>query len=200
MNIGHSSRLLYDDDVYEDKIRESTSPMSYRLNSDRIQNCNPCLSTLGPRSGYNGYGVSTTGIKTPATAQDFVELETVLSNRNLRHSKARSGRVNPIDVTKYQLEHAPICNNKLNPESSRLSYPAYNYRDASINRFYNLHRDPQANIFWDFAVNTSLEAKDNYAPKAPRPFDVNKSLPKEVLGGGPPKCFTCTDTRCPIRK
>ena len=38
MNIGHSSRLPYDDCVYPDKLRESTSPLNYKLSTDQIYN------------------------------------------------------------------------------------------------------------------------------------------------------------------
>jgi hypothetical protein len=43
-------------------------------------------------------------------------------------------------------------------------------RGAPINRFFDLHRDPQANIFYDYATNTSLEAKDNFVPDLPVPM------------------------------
>ena len=49
LNIGHSSRLGYDDRTYADKIYESTSVMDYRLNPDQMYNCDNCLSTLNGR-------------------------------------------------------------------------------------------------------------------------------------------------------
>jgi len=199
MNIGHSSRLPYDDCAYDDKLEESVSPLKYRLDTHRIQNCDACLSTLGPRSGHQGYGVSTTSRRTPATSQDLVDVESILSNRNVLTSRCKTEKVNPVDVTKFTLDHARICNDYLNPEATRLSYPPYNYRDMSINRFYNLPRDPQANIFWDFSVNTTLEAKDNFMPNLPRQADIARSLPREVQNQ-PGQCFTCEDSRCPIRR
>lgn len=169
MNFGHSSRLPYDDGVYEDKIRESTSELQYRLSPDQIYNCGQCLSTLGPRGSHHS-GVSRVRPTGYAASQDLIDVDSVLSNRNVPRSKLKSLGVNPDDVTKHKLVHARVCNNKLNPESTRLSYPASNYRDMPINRFYNLPKDPQANIFWDAAVDTRLEAIDNFKPDIPVPW------------------------------
>lgn len=166
MNIGHSSRLIYDECAYQARTQERTDPMLYKLNPNSIHNCNQCLSTLGPRSSYMGQGVSTTGGHPVATAQNEVDVESILTNRNLPLSKCRNGEVNPINVTQYGLKHLPTCTSYLDPMASRLSYPPFNYREAPINRFYNLPQNPQEPIFWDFAANTRLDAKDNYV------FDV----------------------------
>uniref|UniRef100_A0A6C0EA72 Uncharacterized protein n=1 Tax=viral metagenome TaxID=1070528 RepID=A0A6C0EA72_9ZZZZ len=200
MNIGHSSRSLYDDCVYSERLDESVNPGTYRLQQYQTFNCDGCLSTLGQRSGRMGYGVSTPIKNKVAQAQapELVNIESILSNRNLKKSRCRDAQVNEIDVTKYKLEHPRICSNKLNTEATHLSYPAFNYREVPINRFYNLHRDPQANIFWDFAVNTSLEEKDNYIPSLPRPIDVKKSLPVEDRSKKG-TCVKCSvDSKCPM--
>ncbi|AYV78694.1 MAG: hypothetical protein Edafosvirus25_8 [Edafosvirus sp.] len=188
MNIGHSSRLIYDNCAYEDRLEESTSPLLYQLNPNKIYNCNSCLSTLGPRPNNNtGVGVSTAVGFPVATSQALVDVESVLSNRNLPMNKCKAGEVNPIDVTKFQLRHARICNDFLNPLSSRLSYPAYNYRDIATDRFYNLPKNPQVNIFWDYATNTKLEAKDNFVFRIPNVKVYDGALPIEVRGP-PAKC------------
>ena len=102
MNIGHSSRLPYDDCAYPDKLLESTSPLNYRINTDQIYNCNKCLSTFGPRSGYMGHGVSTAVDTKYAEAQDLIDLDSIMSNRNVRTSKCKKGKVNPVDLQKYK--------------------------------------------------------------------------------------------------
>ena len=55
-----------------------------------------------------------------------------------------------------------MCIHGEDPMASRLSYPPFNYREAPIDRFYNLPTPAQEPIFYDFAVNTKLDAKDNY--------------------------------------
>ena len=170
MNIGHSSRLPYDKQAYPDKLMESVGPLQYRLNPDQIYNCNSCLSTRGPRSAGGGKGQDVSKVLQThyAPAQDLADVESILHNLNVKQSKTKSGKVNPIDVTKFKNIDMTVCENYLDPEASRLSFPAANYRDVSINRFYNLNKDAQANIYWDGAVNTSLEERDNYMIQIPK--------------------------------
>jgi hypothetical protein len=174
---GHSSRLGYDDCYHLDRIQESVGPGDYRLNPIQRHNCHGCLSTLGPRGG--SYGVSTTVGNTMAPSQGLVDIESMLSNRSILQSKCKEANVNNIDISKYKLQHARSCSNFLNPVSSRLTNPPQTYREMSINRFYDLPRNPQAHIFWNFETNTTLEAKDNYKEKLPTPQNQSKSLPQK---------------------
>jgi hypothetical protein len=128
-----------------------------------------------------GQGVSTVSGSSIATSQRLVDVESVLSNRNLKTTKCRKDQVNPINVTKYGVKHLRVCNDYLNPLSSRLTYPAANYRDLAVNRFYNLDRNPQVNIFYDFAVNTKLEAKDNFVVDVPTIWS-DHSAPRTLQG------------------
>lgn len=168
MNNGHSSRLIYDECAYNDRLQERTDPLLYRLNTNQIHNCGQCFSALGPRSSYMGQGVSTINGHPVATAQYLTDVESVLTNRNLPASKCKNGEMNPIDVTQFGLKHLPTCNGFLNPMATHLSYPAFNIREVPINRFYNLPQNPQEPIFYDFAANTKLESKDNFT------FQINK--------------------------
>lgn len=196
VNIGYSSRLPYDECAYDDKLYESVGPLKYQLNPDKIYNCDACLSTLGPRSGFMGFGVSTPVKNQPALSQNgqMVDIESILSNRNVPASKCRKNELNPINVTKFPVKHPRVCNSFINPLSSRLSYPPATYRDAGINRFYNLNKNPQANIYWDTATNTSLELKDNYHGTIPDIWAAYPSLPKPMRGKQ--KCTSIT--ACPV--
>lgn len=197
MNIGHSSRTLYDECAYQDRLEESTDPLLYRLDPNQISNCNECLSTLGPRSGApRGTGVSTVNGSRVATSQSLVDVESILSNRNLPQNKCKIGEVNPIDVTKFRSNNLRVCNDFLNPLSSKLSYPTYNYREMAIDRFYDLNKNPQANIFWPYAVNTTLEAKDNFDAKIPNVKVYDQSQPREIRGTNPPCRMNCSGTTC----
>jgi len=185
LNIGHSSRLGYDSCAYSDKLEESVGPLGYRLDPNWQENCQQCLSTLGPRSSYMGQGVSSAVGHPIATSQKLVDVESILSNRNVKTSKCRRDNLNPINVTKFGVQHLRVCNDYLNPLSSRLTYPAANYRDMAVNRFYNLDRNPQTNVFYDFAVNTKLEAKDNFIVDIPRQW-TDMSGPKPIPGQNRP--------------
>ena len=182
VNFGHSSRLGYDQNTYDDYLSESVAPLLYQLDSNRINNCEACLSVFGPRSGHNGYGTSTTVGHRTAPSQDLVDVETILSNRNVIASKCKDGKVNDIDVTKFQLQHARICNDFLDPIATHLTNPPQNYREMAINRFSDLPTPAQSVIFYDFAVNTQLEAKDNYRERVPRLRPYDATLPSEIKG------------------
>jgi hypothetical protein len=181
VNIGYSSRLPYDDCAYEDRLFESTGPLKYRLNTDQNFNCNACLPTFGPRSSVMGFGVSLPVKNHPGLSQDksIIDIESLLSNRNVSKSRCRRNELNPIDVTKFKLINPIICNDFLNPIASRLSYPPATYRDLGVNRFYNLNKNAQVNIYWDTAVNSVLEAKDNFAEEIPGIWSPNPSIPAE---------------------
>jgi hypothetical protein len=171
MNIGHSSRLPYDEDYYPDKLAESTYSINYRINSDQIYNEKRCRSKFGPRSGYMGHGVSVPNDLGYAEAQSLVDLDSVFSNRNVKKSKAKRGKVNPENpVETYKLYHSKTCENTLDPIYSLDSHPRSNYRDMEINRFENLPRNPQDHIFEDWARNSRLEAIDNFVPEMPVPW------------------------------
>jgi hypothetical protein len=185
LNIGHSSRLGYDSCAYSDRLVESVGPLGYRLDPNWQENCNQCLSTLGPRSSYMGQGVSTSVGHPIATSQKLVDVESVLSNRNVKTTKCKRDGVNPINVTKFGVKHMRVCNDYLNPLSSRLTYPAANYRDMAVNRFYNLDRNPQLNIFYDWSVNTKLEAKDNFVVDVPHVWS-DLSGPNPIPGQNKP--------------
>jgi hypothetical protein len=184
MNIGHSSRLPYDNCAYPDRLKESTDPLNYRLNIDQIHNCNRCLNPngAGPRTTGKGFGVSTLeGEAGYAVANDLVDVDSVMSNRNVKTSKCKRGHLNPVNLTTRKAYNYNMCNNYTHPEYTSLSHPRSNYRDIAINRFYNTLHDPQENIFYSFAHNTRLEAKDNYRPDLPEFWEDSVS-PTEYKG------------------
>jgi hypothetical protein len=169
--IGHSSRTEYDRCTYPDRLTESTGTYSYVMNTDRIHNCNGCLTTFGPRGGVNGAGVSTPVGNRIAAAQQLVDIDSIHSNRNVPISKCKRGKVNPVNLRKIKTYDLPECNDYLDGQHTKLTDPAMFYRGAPINRFVDLPRDPQANIYYDWAVNTTLEARDNFVPDLPIPVE-----------------------------
>ena len=183
MNNGHSSRLIYDECAYQDRLQERTDPLLYRLNTNQIHNCKQCFSTLGPRSSYMGQGVSTTSGHPVATAQYLSDVESILTNRNLPASRCKNGEVNPIDVTKFGLQHLPTCTGFLDPMATHLSYPPFNIRETPIDRFYDLPQNPQEPIFYDFAANTKLETKDNFVFQINRLHNNDPTHPTECVSG-----------------
>lgn len=179
MNIGHFSRLSCDSGVYDEKLYDSMNPAKYRMEINQIRNCGRCLPSTVDRRGK--FGVSTLGSLSAPESQDLADLESVFSNRNVKISKARIGRVNPINpLLSGPVVHQSECMTPPENTFTRFSHPAQSYRDAGVNRFYDLLHDPQLNIFSDFSINTRLEAKDNYVPDYPKPWaDMSQPVPKQ---------------------
>ena len=192
-NFGVSSRLQYDNDYIHDDITQSVAPIMSTLDPNRVKNCNQCLSLNGPRASHNGWGDSIP-IPNPTLtpAQDLVDIDSIMSNRNVKQDRSKKGKVNTVDVFKFKTYDAKLCDRGLDPLSSILTYPKQLYREMSINRFYDLNINPQTNIYWDGAVNSQLEAKDNYDYPYPYLLSVDETLPKTINGKTRPCKTTCT--------
>lgn len=192
-NFGYSSRLQYDPNFIQDDIEQSTAPLMSVLDPNRVKNCSQCLSLFGPRSGHNGCGdsipIPNSGL-TPA--QELIDIDSIMSNRNVLQNRSKRGMVNDIDVFKFKTYDATLCGKGLDPLSSILTYPKQLYREISINRFYDLNINPQVNIYYNGSVNSQLEATDNY--DFPYPFSIGHdgALPNPIKGDAKPCKISCS--------
>ena len=182
LNAGHFSNPRYDKCAYPEDLYESTGPYAYVMNTDRIHNCNGCLTTFGPRGGFLGAGVSSVSGDSIAAAQQNIDIDSIMSNRNMPLSRCRKAKVNPVDVTRIKTKNLPVCNDYLDSQHSKMTDPAMFYRGVAINRFFDLNRDVQANIFYDWAENTSLNARDDYIPELPTPLTGVSLIPNKSDG------------------
>ena len=184
-NIGRFTRLNYDKDSILDNEKQLSEPLSYILDTNKIYNKNECFTTFGPSTSYMGNSVPVLqNMKDNiAASQQLVDVETILKNINVKTEKTRRGHVNPIDVTKWDTKSLKNCVRNLEVETSRLQLPPSSFREMAINRFYDLPKNPQENIFYDFAMNTRLEAKDNYVLEQPKlwhhQYNLNETTPKK---------------------
>ncbi len=178
-NYGNSSRLQYDTSYIMDSEEQSTAPLESVLDPNRVKNCNQCLSLNGPRPSLNGWGdsipIANPGL-TPA--QQLTDIDSIMSNRNVKASRDKNGGLNPVDLSKFKLYDAATCGKTLDPLSSLLTYPKQLNRETSINRFYDLNINPQKNIYWNWTTNSQLEARDNY--KTPYPYSLNEDIQEEL--------------------
>ena len=179
--VGASSRTTYDNCYLPDRVSESTSPLSYRLNKDYIYNCKRCLNTNGSAPRGGGFGNSTLFDVGTAPMIDLIDVDSVCKNLNVKNSKCKKGKYNPINLTTRKQTNYSTCDNAINPKYSHLSDPASTYRGVSINRFENLPKDPQMTIFWDGARNSRLESKDNFVVEIFEPWGY-ADLPRESKG------------------
>jgi hypothetical protein len=198
---GHFSRTSYDKCYYPEDLSESIAPYEYVMNTDRIHNCNGCLTTFGPRAGLMGNAVSNISGNGVAAAQDNIDVDSIMSNRNVPLSRCKRGKVNPINVTQIRTVDLPVCNDYLDAQHTKMTDPPMFYRGVATNRFFTLNKDPQKPVFYDYATNTRLEAKDNFIPRLPRPLthvDMVPSVPKN--SGVRPKDPSWKPQVKPIRK
>jgi hypothetical protein len=184
-NFGVSSNLVYDPDYMLDETVQSTSPMLSVMDPNRIKNCNQCLSMAGsgPRPSHNGWGDSI-AVDNPglAPAQQLTDIESVLYNLNVKNDRSKKGKVNPVDVFKFETFNSTFCNKDLDPLDTLQTYPKSLYREMSINRFYDLNKNPQENIYYSWTENSQLTAKDNYDNPYPYVQPGDETLPQPVKG------------------
>ena len=180
-NFGTSSNLVYDPCFIKDDIEQSTAPLRSVLDPNRVKSCQQCLSVFGPRAGHNGWG-NNIPIENPGLtpAQQLVDIDSIMSNRNVKQSRCKRGKVNDIDVFKFKTYDCKECNRELDPLSSILTFPKQLYREMSINRFYDLNLNPQKNIYYNWSVNSQLEATDNYDNPYPYFLTMDESLPVSI--------------------
>lgn len=196
-NFGRSSKLQYDPSFIEDDIEQSVAPLQSILDPNRVKNCSQCFAlNQGRGQRINGFGdnipLANPGL-TPA--QELTDIDSIMKNLNVKASRDKRGMVNTIDVFKFKTYDTKLCDRGLDPLSSIATYPKQLYREMSINRFYDLNKNPQANIFWNWAVNSQLEAKDNYDNPYPYFLDNDDSLPT-ALQGKAPTCKTGCNSTC----
>ena len=68
------------------------------------------------------------------------------------------------------------------------------YKGIKQDRFQPLYQDPQCNIFWDFAINSRQQAKDNFRTPWQVPIGQSDDLPNVRLG---PKKLCVDGVNCP---
>lgn len=101
--------------------------------------------------------------------------------------KKRGGRCSDTSLIDY-----PMC--YLPTEDTRLTNPASNLRESSVNRFEPLCKDPQKNVFFPgiCMIPTRTVMKDNHRPCVPIPAVNTMAPPKRDLPCIPttPVCAT----------
>lgn len=170
---GNFTRQQYDLEAYEEKIKRSTDPGTYRLDTNFAVNCGKCFAPYGPR---NGQEVSD-------AIGNQIDVESVIRGYSKINSKSNEQQL-PDDLSRYHTTALPNCSNRLDFEYTRLTYPAYEIRGLNVPDMrldYPLF-DPQCQIFEPFAMNTQLKAKDEHRAIWQVPFNMRDLLPVERLG------------------
>jgi hypothetical protein len=152
---GMFTRLSDDYEAHRERTQRSTGHLPHSLEASRFYNCNSCLSSYG---GVNGGGINTTfgrQIDADSVLRGFDRYATKSNSQNAPHS-----------IQSFQLGKIPECSSRLESQYTRFTHPAYEIKGLTTcdMRMDYLNRDPQCHIFENFAVNTSLMAKDKHVP------------------------------------
>jgi hypothetical protein len=177
---GYFSRLSYDKCFLNDETKQSTKVGDYKLYYGQTNNDNSCSSTLGPRNNRNGISSE---IQQADNLASRTDLESVLSLRDQKASRCANGRT--LEEKNKKLVNdsktLSLCNNFLNPISSRLDTPMEEYKGLSTLKLQVEFPivDPVERVFYGHnrtsllnqdensrsGMMTRLEAKDEYSKK-----------------------------------
>lgn len=170
---GKFTGLKYDKDAYNEELRRSTQPLSYRLDPNYVVNCNRCFAPYGPRNGQDD----------AIAVGEQIDVDSILRGFNNINTKSNKEQ-EPKSIKQFKTFIPNDCSPFLEPEYTRFTYPAYDIKGLNVpdlNLSYPL-QDPQCQIFENFEVNTRLQEKDNFRAVWQVPLDQRDLLPTERLG------------------
>lgn len=174
-------RLRYDENAYDQYLKESTGALLYQLDPSKFYNCAECRPA---QPGYFGQGVSVSKKNT------LVEVENDLKNITRKSSKDPNMAYMPTKATQnVPMRHLQECNP--NRDETRASNPACNLRGTGVSQhvFFQPLQDPQNPCAWNRLSKTDdrQDVKDKCSPKYSAPMPVT-GLPTGELQTPMPGC------------
>lgn len=175
------NRTKYDNSAYDLQMDRSIAPGDYRLYAPFAENCNQCYSYTGPIGAKSD--VSVVKKSMDLDFKDMTDTESQLSWRNNKLGK-NNAQTNPLEGK--NVEHKPVCSNKLTSEDTRFTHPIDNYRGMSLTDLMlepYLHVNPQCHVQESgdrIGLNSRLYSKDTYLLPAQDFWDKGDALPKEI--------------------
>lgn len=166
---GKHTNLSYDPNTYQERVSQSTNPLSYRLDANSVVNCGACYAPYGPSGSENNHNVG-----------DIIDVDSILRGIDRKHSKSFQDQL-PRSLEGLAMRPNPLCAQRFETEYTRYTHPARDIKGLTVEDMrmdYPLH-DPQCRIFENFQVNTRLQAKDNHKAVWQTPMDQSQLLPKE---------------------
>ncbi len=157
--------LKYDIGTYNIDLKQSTAPLQWILDPNRIYNKNLCRpNNIGYLSKY-GTSVSCN--------YDLTDIDSELKGLHYKLTKNPNNKYiknkSKINENKIKYQHYTPCN--IGTESTRLTIPSCTFRSIGVNRFQPLPFDLQNRCFWEHpsetGINYRLVVKDNHKPIIP---------------------------------
>lgn len=170
---GNFTHMRYDPEAYSEEVQRSTGPVLYRLDANYAVNKNKCFAPYGPRNAQEA----------SVSVGQQIDVDSILRGVSKINSKSNEQQI-PDSISGYNTFNLYDCNNLLESEYTRFTYPSYDIKGLTVRdlRFEYPLFDPQCQIFEDFSVNTRLAAKDNHRAIWQTPFNQRDLLPTERLG------------------
>lgn len=177
--IPNDTRLIYDENSYNEKLKRSIGPGLYTINVPN-NDCRDCSQDIpaDPSLRYQSYGPST------CTMKGAVDDSSELLGLNHKLSKSNNKQYLPGSYTATGVcnisgtTDSRKCNNP--QENTRLSNPPTTLRATGINRWEWLCFDPQSKAIEEFdrvPINYRMVAKDNHTPIIEKLDNQDKFLP-----------------------
>jgi hypothetical protein len=172
------NRIKYDKCAYDLQIGRSTAPGDYRLFGSFAENCDQCFS-------YNGPVGAKSDVSLARKMDDLTFMAQVESELSWRNQLLSDCNDNTSPLDKHELEHKPVCTNKLTSEDTRFSHPIDNFRSMSLTNYQiepYLPVNPQCHVqpINDRAgLNSRNWTKDNYVMPDQQFWDNAEALPKQ---------------------
>jgi hypothetical protein len=172
------TRIQYDECAYNEKINNSQKPMYYKLFKGQAEQCDPCVSSLGPRNfrTYNNSEITKVKQEYPLDMALMTDVDSLLSNRGYPNARCMTGRtLKEKDEKIKQIPlgaHAKECDKSHRPEYTRLNIPTDNFRGIYIDRWEEPIIDP-VNWLGPFnpdGRNSKLVVRDSFKPFKPTPM------------------------------
>jgi hypothetical protein len=165
------SALKYDNCEYTHKLRETISPGDYMIGTPRP--CNPCFVSA-PGVPLGGFGAS-------LCEKDIIDVNSELLNITRKASDCPSKKYLPQAEPMCKATNYQECS-FLTPEDTLISNPKCTGREATVNRWEWLCKQPQDHALVPFPwfVPNRIVVKDNHRPCIPKPVDQSAALPPKV--------------------
>lgn len=169
---GMFTRLQYDRDTTNDSVKTSTGKYRHIMDANRYEHRMAC----------------------PAKDEYMIDVDSILKGIDRKKSNSRVGQSHtPINI---KFHKTPLLENREAVHNSRYSHPAYEIKGLAPGdmRLDYPHNDPQCNIFQDMAVNTRLQARDNFKMVCQEPISQDVFMPRQQAPSRK-KCqiMTCDD-------
>jgi len=177
MNKPNETRLNYDTCTYAEKLKSTTGPGLYMLNTP-YNDCECKVLPDDPTLRFQSFGPNT------CTMEKAVDDSSELLRLNYKNSKCSSDDYTP---GKYKPSSGCIVKNQesrncITPrEDTRLSNPPSTLKETGVNRWEWLCYEPQERALEGFdriPVNYRMVAKDNHIPVIDIPEDQTNFFPK----------------------